>query len=361
MLKFIICTLLPFGSSGKYLVIVRYNHETEMPPNLECKAKAAIASHRPVSEQTATAYRKDVERLVSERVFIRSRQSHYRLRAAWCWFHREAIRRLLAENETPFGRQIAEQIAHHLKALEAVPSGDPVTIAESRGSGSAHPLHGGLPPGLRSKKIGLGRLPSDWRLTIFHAVPDKFRDSLAVLAICGCRISELSRGVLVTWHAGGVALIIRGSKVTQHNGQPWRLIAVPLNHSWLPRLPQIDGAAIPYSILVRPNRKALQSALTNVATTCFPRHTYLISSMSFRHQFSADLKAADAPMEKLAAALGQRSVRTQAVYGYRQQGSPGGNELRAIAPLPIRKPARRAFEPQSRPPRHIVSVTKESS
>lgn len=328
---------------------------------IEALAKAAIANHRPVCERTETAYRQDVARLLSDHCVTRTRNTHYRLRAAWCWVQRESIRSLLAENPSLQDESACRRIEWHLRALEEIPSKRPVTVEHKPSNDESPALHGNLPRGRHSKRIGLGKLPSNWREVIHESVPAAFQDPIAILVVSGCRVSELSKGVLVTWFRQGVALVIRGTKVTSDNGQPWRLVAIPHGHKWFDTLPRLQDAEVPYSIMVRSHPKSLQAAIRAASDLRFPRHKYRISSMSFRHQSAANLKSADQLPEAIAAVLGHRSTRTQALYGHFRQGIDTGDVVHARASQAIRKPQRKVFSPAPKPSARIVSVPKESS
>ena len=61
-----------------------------------------------------------------------------------------------------------------------------------------------------------------------------------------------------------------------------------------------------------------------------------VSAYSFRHQVSADLKAAGVDKNAIAQVLGHASERTQGRYGKPSRGRAGGIILDAIGSRPVR-------------------------
>jgi hypothetical protein len=319
----------------------------------------AVSEHKSVSDETRRSYMNDVMRLISDNCRISARSSHYRLRAAWCWYHREGIKEILA-SLTQLNAEDEQRIQWHVDALQAIPSGLAVVAAANKLRAPHPPLHGDLKCGKKSKRICLGKLPVDWRETIYQSIADPFRVPLAILAVTGCRVSEISRGVVLTWTRNGPVIVIRGSKVNHENGQPWRLIEIPMDHAWITAMPQVDGASLPYSIRVRCEKRKLQSAIADSVEKSFPEESYRISGMSFRHQATADLKAIDMNSVELAKYLGHRSTRTQGAYGHRRYGNKASAPLRASAPQAVRSHEERDSHVLSLSSPRIVSVAKES-
>lgn len=171
-----------------------------------------------------------------------------------------------------------------------------------------------------SKKRSLAGLPEDWRTRFLDRAegcrgnkPSKYFDAMSVLAACGCRPSELAKGVYVTVDAAQENLVfeITGSKVTNENGYKKRTVAVSLDS--------------PISIRVRlglvvAGAKALNKAVVRIGRDVFPGRSEekQISPYTFRHAIAADFKSGGGSDADVAQALGHRSTKTKALYAYRR-------------------------------------------
>jgi hypothetical protein len=163
----------------------------------------------------------------------------------------------------------------------------------------------------KTKKKSLVGLPPDWRLRILGAAEhSRYYQAICVLAASGCRPAELEHGVEVRPNSRGDALIfiIRGAKVTEHNGHETRILTVSLDNPLCTLVP----LGITYA-----KAKALNDAMRPIARKVFPKRApeIQVSPYSFRHAAAGDFKSSGLSRETVAAALGHRSTRTQAIYG----------------------------------------------
>lgn len=199
----------------------------------------------------------------------------------------------------------------------------------------------------RSKRQSLAGLPTNWRTDLCKRAADgRYLFPLMVLAMTGCRPSELVAGIQI-WRAQDIAtgkdLIhfrIRGAKVKASQGQPYRTISyeardshpliVVLNELLLAQedsqvFAQI-GSAINLTIEIR-----------RLAHCLWPKHKHTVTAYCFRHQFAADLKASD-DEEATSRGLGHLSARTRRLYGTAAQASKGhrNRPLRVEAERPVK-------------------------
>jgi integrase len=291
------------------------------------------------SPGTQKAYLRDVARLLEDSAVIGSRQTSYRYRAAWGWFLENALRQ---DTLTP------ELRAQLKEALRRCPRGSD-QILDNIGR---QPLYRASRERLQGKRPGLARLPLNWRERLIAAAGNTgLGAALCLLGLTGLRPSELERGVVLVRGAQELGLAIAGSKVHGDRGQPWRMLVLEGAHPWagelMNRLSLEDSAPAGF----RYPKALLQRQLRLLAERCFPdvARQHLPSALSFRHQFSSDLKRSGVALSVIAASLGHRSERTSQVYGLKSQGRAGGHGLiQARAGAPIRPEVRRS---------HIVSVT----
>jgi len=297
--------------------------------------------HSQPTPRTQLAYLRDVERLLDGRAIIGSRRTSYRYRAAWTWFLQKAM-----------DGDISDELRTKLVgALNKCPPGSD-QVAENIGRKSAFQ---GVPSRSRSKRPALSKLPVDWRERLINNADDShLLIALSLLGLAGLRPSELERGVTVLWKEDLLAIGITGSKVRADRGQPWRILSLDAHHAWthglIDALDLEQGAAIGFHT----SKARLQRQIRSLAMNCFPEVSleYLPSSVSFRHQFSSDLKRDGVSRQLIAAALGHASERTSTVYGRKSQGRAGSNGLvNATASREIRT---------ERGCCHIVSVTEAS-
>lgn len=171
-----------------------------------------------------------------------------------------------------------------------------------------------------SKKRSLVGLPEDWRTQFLDRAencrgnqPSKYFNAMCVLAACGCRPSELQKGVYVGVDDAKKNLVfeIIGSKVTKENGYKKRVVTISLDGPISERVTL--GLAVA-------NAKALNKAVVRIGREVFPGRTEekQISPYSFRHAVAADFKSGGGRDAEIAQALGHRSTNTKALYSQRR-------------------------------------------
>lgn len=317
------------------------NPDSVQPRSPSAAANDPLYNPAIPSLKTQQAYLRDTQRLLDGRAVIGARRTSYRYRAAWVWFLQQALN---GEVAPPLRAKL-------LAALERCPPGSD-RFAENRGRKSAYQDQHIKS---QSKRPGLRSLPNDWREQLIGGVDDAHLFiSLSLLSLTGLRPSELERGVTVLWKDSLLAVGISGSKLGSDRGQPWRILSLDGHHPWvvglIDALELEEGAAIGF----RYPKAKVQRQIRGLAESCFPTVStaHLPSPLSFRHQFSSDLKRAGVSRHVIAAALGHASERTSEIYGRKSQGRAGGTGLvKASAQREIRL---------ARGCSHIVSVTSAS-
>ena len=183
-----------------------------------------------------------------------------------------------------------------------------------------------------SKRSSLQGLPNDWvEKMCNYNEHSKYRDALHVVALTGCRPSELQKGVLVTYKTNingesELTFKISGSKVTNHSGQEWRTITY---HN-------IESSGIFSSFIesvkIAGKKKISIDSPVNftveirrIAQSIWHDHKKPVTAICFRHQFSANLKSMKIG-DDTSRALGHRSTKTRRLYGTASQarGKPVG-------------------------------------
>ncbi len=205
----------------------------------------------------------------------------------------------------------------------------------------------------RSKRQSLAGLPANWRIALCkRAASGRYLFSLIVLALTGCRPSELAHGIDV-WRGKdentGKLLIhfrIRGAKVKDLQGQPLRTISYDTNdpHPLVVVVNELlDTQSEPRVFAQVRSAVNLTVEIRRLARSLWPKHKQPITAYCFRHQFAADLKA-NGDDEATSRGLGHISAETRRLYGTAGQASKG-HRLR-----PLRVEVERPVKPRSRGP-----------
>ena len=132
--------------------------------------------------------------------------------------------------------------------------------------------------------------------------------------------------------SGGIEVEIPGAKVTETNGQPRRRILIDGKSKAGLHLAMALGAKD--EVTLSRKAKRIGNDFSDIK-----RRTGLaaVSAYSFRHQVSADMKAAGTDPQDIARVLGHASERTQGRYGKPGKGRAGGGIiLDAIASREVR-------------------------
>lgn len=181
---------------------------------------------------------------------------------------------------------------------------------------------------VNTKKKQIGKYPKEWRTEIWGRMP-KYRDSIAVLAITGCRSAELAIGVKIGLKSGderSIYLTIKGTKLTSNSGQDRRTITIPAIDPMSQYLHEQVCLNDCKEIIVSINRaNSFSSAIRSAGRRAFrklEKKKLYITSNSFRHQLAADYKLVGAE-GFLTEVMGHQSIDTKEHYGYYQNGTGG--------------------------------------
>jgi integrase len=191
----------------------------------------------------------------------------------------------------------------------------------------------------------------DWRVDLVRSAGDSLYAPMIVQAVTGCRPGELVAGVGLEIEGDNLVAKIEGEKVSKngYRGQPHRTVTVrrgkdPLTDELHERVAE-DGGYLVATLDEPVNRYSDKVCrLACGRKRCRGGLGYIgVSPYSFRHQWSADLKAAGIDDVTLAKALGHQNTESQSTYGMGRLGRSGFSALiDAEAPIDIkeRKPGK---------------------
>lgn len=202
----------------------------------------------------------------------------------------------------------------------------------------------------RSKREALKGLPQTWREELCECgAAGKYADALLVSALTGARPGEVVKGI-TAWlqyddELGTEALCLHmhGLKVKAQQGQPNRFIAYaagdehPLVVVLVKRLRTLSARKLHIEIAKAGN---FTKEIERLGRKLWRHHPYPITATCFRHQWSADVKAAGDP-DAASRGLGHRSPKTRKCYGTAHQahGRQALRPVRIEADLPVKGPA----------------------
>lgn len=178
----------------------------------------------------------------------------------------------------------------------------------------------------KSKRKSLPR-SADWQQRAIEKATPVMRAAI-VCGMVGARPDEIERGIVVEFlpEEKAIRVTIRGAKVTEKSGQPWRRLFFSLDSQLGLHLKDLIPAQASEVIVSRRARRIALDWSQHIA----PALRADVSHYSLRHQFAANLKAAGYPKEEIAKALGHLSVRSQQQYGSNQQGQAGRVGLQSV-------------------------------
>ncbi|QNM97114.1 integrase [Chitinimonas koreensis] len=199
----------------------------------------------------------------------------------------------------------------------------------------------------RSKRQALKGLPPSWREELCaRGAPGKYADALLASALTGARPGELVKGI-TAWlrhdDALGIetlCLYVQGIKIKAQQGQPYRFMAYsvedthPLVAALVNRLSTLPDRKLDIHIAKAGNFTA---EIQRLARMLWRNHDHAVTATCFRHQWSADVKAAG-DADAASRGLGHRSSKTRRFYGIACQAQ-GAHALRPVcieAELPLR-------------------------
>lgn len=207
----------------------------------------------------------------------------------------------------------------------------------------------------RSKRQALKRLPP----SCARGAPGKYADALLASALTGARPGELVKGI-IAWlrrdEALGIetlCLYVHGIKIKAQQGQPYRFMAYSVEDTH----PLV--AALVNRLSAQPDRKLhihiakagnFTAEIQRLARMLWRNHDHAVTATCFRHQWSADVKAAG-DADAASWGLGHRSSKTRTFYGMARQARNGHarRPVRIETDLPLR--AARTVHPIPNGPR----------
>jgi hypothetical protein len=301
----------------KLIAFVRETHRLASETDVVARAKAG----RDVSPATAADY----ARVAKARLDLTDKSGGRLMegvsRQSWD-HHRAALR-----------HEAARLFSAHRSACDrAQRSGDVQVAARhawaSRAALSAfQAISEATPPHQRSapRKSKRKTLPKgdDWQKRAWEAATAAMRPALACGWV-GARPNEIELGVALdrfrAQDGDVVRVVIRGAKITNHSGQPERVL-------WI-RAASPEGqallSAIPPGEAGTEVRRGAKRISLDWSQRIRPRLGGKPSAYSLRHQFAANLKAQGFDPIQIAKALGHLSVKSQKRYGSASQGQGGG-------------------------------------
>lgn len=180
------------------------------------------------------------------------------------------------------------------------------------------------------KRQSLSFLPDDWMEVMLKGVSGHHRLWLLLFSVGGVRPQEIVNGITVTPHHDGVILKVLGAKSAGKYGQPVREFYVK---SWFAAELSLLG---PQTISAG-NASTVSSYVSKRGKKLFGDHIDSASAYSYRHQFSANLKASDLSADEVSALLGHSVDDTKKHYGVRGQ-SRGTMKVKLLhASRPVKK------------------------
>lgn len=180
----------------------------------------------------------------------------------------------------------------------------------------------------------------DWRSKIFDRlvhVKSPWLTLAAVGALTGARPEELDGVTIERTKDGGLVFVIKGAKVSDTKGQPWRRITVKDSGKEFAHLWAL--AEKTFTVTVPPVRDypdAYSVALARAGAFVFPKRAPRMSAYVYRHALASDLKADGFAAEQISATLGHSVTKTASYYGRAIGGKTGVRQLVAEVPRAIK-------------------------
>lgn len=149
----------------------------------------------------------------------------------------------------------------------------------------------------------------DWPISVFNAVTDKHKAALAICVLTGARPSEIAQGVEIELVKKGASpflkLRIKGSKVTEHSGQPERMLIVAIDSDAARHLVRCVETG---NSTIRTHPANLCAATIKAGRKAFPNLKESVTPYVFCHHLASQMKAAGLP-RRLLKALGIEPVK----------------------------------------------------
>jgi hypothetical protein len=335
------------------------NNEGGLPPLLhqavlrgeQCCARVP---ERIVSDETARRYKKTFVRMWASGSLAPLRpgmayDSYYERRAALHYGAVNAIRKLIKRALGAYEQQdylVTANMIHKLHqlldqvepALDVDPPGNPNFLPWEGSPSRFHELADDATPerGANSKKHALAKLDKEWDRILWKKARELKFEHLLVLAVSltvpvrledavpGERPSGYSHGVLLNL-IGPNHLEITVKPCKSHGGQygteSTTIIMDPIiaeaPAKFLAQCCHEAGGRLVVGVI---SKNAVRKAIRVLGEKVFGKGSETITPSVLRHQIIADLKVIFGGGEKVAAASGHSTDRTQSKYGFHQHG-----------------------------------------
>ncbi len=218
----------------------------------------------------------------------------------------------------------------------------------------------------KSKSRSVLRRPSDWREQVARKLSPTYRLLYCIQCVSGCRPVELhgENGVTVVLRAEGtLEVTTSGAKLGLHAGQERRQVVVPAHTGiakMLAGMLEVDSPTFAAELLPS-TVNAYREAVNRAGRSAFPRDKAVrrLTTYSARHQFTADLRAADLSREEVGKAMGHATTRSASYYGSGVRAGKG-----AVAPTAVQasRPVKeRGRHPNNKAKKQAVSATTRAS
>lgn len=206
-----------------------------------------------------------------------------------------------------------------------------------------------------SKKKDLWKLPTEWREILAKRMP-RYREAVAITALCGCRPQELANGVTVSVLDGELKIRILGVKVGKDSGQEWRELVWKLPSE--NPLAILLGRVVMQKVGVKGGQiiakiddpRAFSGAVRAAGCRAFPGFPHAITPYSMRHQVASDMKNAGLG-DDISAALGHAVSDTRSGYGAWELGcgSMAPDRIESARAVKVKPPYQEALRTLFRP------------
>lgn len=179
---------------------------------------------------------------------------------------------------------------------------------------------------------GIAKKYPDWRSLVWKRLTEinsRWLDQAALAALTGARPEEL-KSVEVQKIKNSVRVRLKGAKVSDTKGQPWREFLLKDDGSQefqhLLKISDFATKDIAVGSDVTDYPDAFSAALSRAGAQVLLKAPRM-SGYVYRHAFASDLKADGFSREQIAAALGHAVTKTQDTYGRAIGGSSGKRAL----------------------------------
>lgn len=182
----------------------------------------------------------------------------------------------------------------------------------------------------KSKKVSLRNLPENWReLMAQGSVKGQFHLPMLAVLVTGARPEEIQRGIKFIRIGTELRVRIRGAKIKEYAGQPWRCFNVADHPLREMLLAYMDTQPNKNKLIVRVgNKNSLTTYMRALAKQLWPHRKEAITAYTARHAMASDCKFAtrNGADEDLASmVLGHSVDKTQSYYGNLRQA--GGDSM----------------------------------